>query len=228
MLELRDRQALQLALKNVCNVLNGCGDSLEEFDALHPEIQFLSKMLILVQGMGMSLQEKVGDILSELSEIPDSFSDILEDVNLTVSSKDGVVTVNLISCIPESQGQVISFADTNFVVALLKAYNHVKAHKLTRPNYFQTRVTSFASGVNATHIIQLVPFPDLYLEFDNGIGSPTEYAIDELEVGTKTNLFEVVEKTDEIIKICWAMPFVGKLSLLGSKDDETDDNSGLE
>lgn len=228
MLELNDRQALQRALRNVCAVLDSCEDNVQEFSSLHPEIEFFGKMIMLLQSMGQGLQEKVGDILTELSDIPDQFSDILEDVNLTVSSKDGVVTVNLISCMPETQGQVISFADTNFVVALLKAYNHVKANQLTRPIYYQTRITSFSSGIHSSAFVQLIDVPDLWLSLDSGTGEPDEYPLNELVVGYKTNRFEVVERTDELLKISWLMPFVGKMSLLGSKDDEADDTSGFD
>lgn len=206
---------LKSTLSYIQRTLSSGIESLDDFRALNPDLELYYKLLSMVQGMGMEMEDKSDSVLGELSSIPDSFSQILDDVNLTVSSKDEVVTVTLISCVPETQGQSFSFSDSNFVIALLKAFNYVRTGNLNRQIYFQTRLNSFSSGSGSTTVIQLTGFSDTYLEFDYGNDMVNTYPVDEMDVGYTNSLFTVEKLEDNHLYLSWNSPFIGKLSLIG-------------
>lgn len=203
-------------LADVCESLEDCQIDIQQYAALHPELRFLSKLLILVQSVGTELHDKVDDILSELSEIPDSFSEILDNVNLVATSTDGIVTVSLVPCGHEA-GHAASFTDTSFIGALLKAYSYVKESALSRPRYCLIKLTSTVAHLGAEYALQLVPVEGLALHLEDRIGFKEEYQVETLKSGFVCNSFTVVSLEDGILRIKWNIPFTGTLTLLGPK-----------
>ena len=112
--------------ENLIEVNQNIYRALEElgpYAQINPRIEYYIKMLGMMHSAGEDLISELPDAMAELSNIPCSFSDLLDDVNLIVSKSEGVVGVGAIR---KEHGfdftKAVTYKDNNFTSALLKVY----------------------------------------------------------------------------------------------------------
>ncbi|SBV38279.1 hypothetical protein BN7874_110 [Phage NCTB] len=220
---------LKQALRAInCDLDKSLG-TLSNYRALSPKIELFVGLMGMLQGMATELSDSASDILTELSQLPDNFSEVLNHVNLTVSKNKDIVSITYV---PKEDGLSMehsaTVSDTNFVCAMLKVYSRIIGDTaMTKTRYFHKRMSGTNTGKGFETAVTFPTDMNTYLLFQSH-GTEEEYPIGGLEAGSSIrSLCKVVsiDREEGVLKLDWLVPFFGNLYVVGDSEDDNGKNS---
>jgi hypothetical protein len=204
---------LKTVLAKCSQSLNENLDSLEEYKSLDPRIDLFFRCVGMLSTLGSELENSVDDLLSELSGMPDNFTEILNDVNLLIRSSNGIVVISASEKDKYPPEEILQVKDTNFVAALLKIYDGVRSDTLGRKVHFSARISGILSEQGSSMTFNKIPGCSLELDDSNTI---VEFNLDTVGIGQTFNGICEIQATssEAFLHIKWLKPFVGRVRIL--------------